>query len=990
VRDGGTVTGYGTWKLYRIPFRSDTAQVGTPDVRQVRALRMTVVAPAGAGSDSTLFFALARMRLVGAPWIKRAATPIAGLSGLVGQPHGEVLASVVGTEDTLALGYTPPPGVTNEGQSVGSAVTPGATQINEKSLRLVAYGVQPGERAEAFLRFPEGDRNFLGYREMRVWARGRGADWDANRLTFYIKVGQDENNFYLFRQNLRTTTWLPEAVIDFQRWFALRALVEERFLRGDPPSGAAGCGGDTLAYVACDGPYMVHVRNPGVAPPNLTRVQELAVGFVRDSGNALDSAEVWVDDIRLSQVVDDHGYAGAIDLSLIAADIGDFNLSMTRRDGNFRQLGENPAYTGTNTVGLASTIRLERLGLNRLGLTVPLTLRMDRASQDPYFVNGTDVLASGLNGLRTPRTTGTSWAIAVRRSRRGTAWWQRALTDNLGFGALWSSGGSRSELASSNSKLTDMRLDYSLQPADHHVPLLPGFLRSALDALPDFMRRTDLVRGLRGSNLRLTPATLSLGTNLVKTRSLRESYRVAIATPFDTVPATVATAASLRSNATLDLRPSGSLALTVLGLWDRDLKDYGDSTTMGALASERAQSLFGTNIGFVRQRSLTTRLNWNPPLASWLRARLGWSSDFALSRDPNANIPERTQGDSAGGFRLPTSYGNGTGLDLSASFDVSRLLRGVFGDSSGAVRILDRVTQLDVGRRVDMRSQFDRPGFDPGLSYMLGLTGFGGFRAQDSTLASSAQHQQQDRVNLVMRLPLNLAATGTYAERVAELYFLRGQSQQLQTQTEKEWPSLSMRWIWSPRTVAVRRYLAALNASVGYQVRSSANDQPPLEGVTGASLRSSQTTTGTPVSVSLTWSPGIVTSLSLTDDAVRIENVGNITRGDRSSKSADVSFQFRTPQEFLPLKSPVRATLRVLSSVNLLCVERVGGTGCTPIADSRHNEYNLTMDTDMPPSVTAGLSIGYVLNDDRHINRKFSQFTLTASARLYFSAGQVR
>jgi hypothetical protein len=48
------------------------------------------------------------------------------------------------------------------------------------------------------------------------------------------------------------------------------------------------------------------------------------------------------------------------------------------------------------------------------------------------------------------------------------------------------------------------------------------------------------------------------------------------------------------------------------------------------------------------------------------------------------------------------------------------------------------------------------------------------------------------------------------------------------------------------------------------------------------------------------------------------------------------------------------------------------------------------MDTDMPPSVTAGLSIGYVLNDDRHINRKFSQFTLTASARLYFSAGQVR
>src|SRR5262249_14817774 len=38
VRSGGTITGLGTWKLYRIPFRSDTVQVGTPDFRQVKAV----------------------------------------------------------------------------------------------------------------------------------------------------------------------------------------------------------------------------------------------------------------------------------------------------------------------------------------------------------------------------------------------------------------------------------------------------------------------------------------------------------------------------------------------------------------------------------------------------------------------------------------------------------------------------------------------------------------------------------------------------------------------------------------------------------------------------------------------------------------------------------------------------------------------------------------------------------------------------------------
>ena len=44
----------------------------------------------------------------------------------------------------------------------------------------------------------------------------------------------------------------------------------------------------------------------------------------------------------------------------------------------------------------------------------------------------------------------------------------------------------------------------------------------------------------------------------------------------------------------------------------------------------------------------------------------------------------------------------------------------------------------------------------------------------------------------------------------------------------------------------------------------------------------------------------------------------------------------------------------------------------------------------MPPSVNAGFSVGYVLSDDRHINRKFSQFSLTASVRVFFSAGEIR
>src|SRR5262249_37939026 len=153
-----------------------------------------------------------RMRLVGAPWVKRAGTPIAGLGGQIGQPHGEVIASVASTENQSDLNYTPPPGVTDQGQTVTGAISAGTGPSNEHSLRLIGTDVRAGERAEAYFRFPEGDRNFLGYRKLRVWARGRGVGWDNKDLAFYIKVGQDQNNFYFYRQNVSTTTWLPEAV----------------------------------------------------------------------------------------------------------------------------------------------------------------------------------------------------------------------------------------------------------------------------------------------------------------------------------------------------------------------------------------------------------------------------------------------------------------------------------------------------------------------------------------------------------------------------------------------------------------------------------------------------------------------------------------------------------------------------------------------------------------------------------------------------------
>ena len=993
VRDGGGIPGFGQWRLYRIPFRAAPDTVGDPKMRQVRALRLTMVVPEVL-AESTVHVALARVKLVGAPWVKRADTPIPGLAGSSGTGHGEVIASVVTTENRDDLGYEPPPGVTDEGANRGGSFQVGAQQINEKSLRIVASDVRQGERAEAFFRFPEGDRNFLGYRQMRVWARGRGRGWDEGGLSFYVKVAQDENNFYLYRTTARTTTWEPEVVVDFRRWLLLRSDIEQRYLQGQPASGAAVCGGDSLAYVACDGPYVVHVRNPGVAPPNLSRVQELAVGLVSDT--ALDSAELWVDDIRLTQVVSDAGYAGAVNLHVTAADIADITTSLSRRDATFRQLGEDPTYVTTSQFAFALTVRLERIGLERLGITAPFSFRTDRSAADPYYLNRSDLLASGLQGLRRPRQTSTSYAFSLRRSRRGTLWWQRALVDNVGLSGAFSRGNATTELSTSSSRATTLRGEYTVQPGERSFRYVPGFVRSLLQGLPGFLRRSELVRGLEQGRLRVTPAQIGLSSDFARSQNDRATFRVPIATAADSVaqPVTVTTAA-MRSAARIELRPLGSTQLGLALTSERDLRDYGDTTTIGVVAKQSRRDLAGVDLGFERARQLNLRLSYAPPIAAWLRPRYAFTSTFALQRDPNGREAERTNGDSAGAFRLPSAFTNTQTSDLSGTVELARALAGLLGDSAGLRRALDRIQSVDLGTRTDRRSQFDRPGFDPSLGYQLGLGGRDRFRSQALRLANSASESRQNRIGTTVRFPLNLRFTTSYQTRTTLLWSLRGAAQQEQRTTDTDWPNLSGQWVLSPRRGLLRKVITSVTATATLRVRESESVQPPLqlpsgEGTSSGEIRSTSQTRSLPLSLGISWAPRVMTNIARSVDKSRTERSGSLTLNERRQTSADVTFSFRVPPDIIPLRSDVRTTLRYANTANTGCVRNPRSPDCTRISDSRRKEYTLLMDTDMPPSVTAGLSVSYVLTEDAHTNRKFSQFVLTANVRVTYTAGEIR
>lgn len=987
VRDGGS-----GWKLYRIPFRTDTTTViGVPNPQQISSVRLTLVAaePPPGQPTEIVHFALARLKLVGARWLKRSRTPIAGIHGALGQPHGEVVASVVSTENR-DLGYVSPPGVIDQADRRGASFQVGQTQINERSLRLLARELGVGERAEALLRFTsEGDRNFLTYRELRVWARGRGAGWEDGDLQFYIKVGKDENNFYLYRTGANTASWEPEVVVRLDRWIALRARVEAAWLRGEAPSGAAECGGDTLAFVACDGAYLVHMRNPGTAPPNLAAVQELAVGILRvDNAVFIDQAELWVDDIRLGGVVNTPGLAGALDLRLTGADVFDATVSLSRRDDQFRQLGEDPSYLTASAASVGFNLRMERFLPAGLGLTMPLSASHLRSGVDPFFLSRTDIRADAITGLRLPRARSTQVRWSVRRNRRSPSPVGRALLDPVSLAVDWGRSASTSELSTSHSSNATLTLGYVNAPGERSIAGVPSVIERLAEALPGFLRNTAWVTNMRNSRLRVNPVQIRFGSTYGRTLADRSRFRVPIVNaPGDDGATVRSITRRWRNDLTLDLRPYRSLSLG--GTWSstRDLRDYGDTSTVGRLTRLASRELLGTNVGFEANRNLVTTMSVDPVLTSWLRPRFLTTSGFTLTRDPNARRAVRLEGDTAGAFALPAALTSQRRYETGVTVDWAQLARRAFGDQSLATRIIGRLLPSDLRQVRERQVVFDRAGVSPSVSLQLGLGGLDRLRRLGDIEAASATENLTRTASGGANLPLGFRLNVLYEDQDRRTLSRRSGGVSIQSSRVREWPSGSLAWGWSPTVAAIRTALLNISGQLQYRVRETGSALPA--GTTGVASVSSEARTVAP-SLNLTWIQGVITGLqysnTLTDNVAN----GNLNQTEQEAWSGNVSFQWRPPESLARLPNPIRTQVRYSKETIARCLQTVGEPSCSSLSFTERVDRGLQLDTDVPPNLSAGLSVSHLVTEERHFERKFSQLTFTAFIQFSFLTGEIR
>ncbi len=982
ARPGETVC----WVLFRIPFRAADDSLGQPLLRRARALRITMISGDAVTDDEFTTVPLARLRLTGAPWLKVSDRALRGVAGAE-STNGTVHSGVVGTQDRDVTGgvrYESPPGVTDAPTSKTVAYQPGRVQINERSLRLTATQLELYDRAEAYYRFPEGEKNFMGYRELRLWARGVRNGWgSAGELQFYIKIGRDANNFYMYRTPINSgnakTAWLPEISVQFSKLFALRAQIQNAYLQGTTRNTCTGLDSLLIAntpvpagasaqdrYAACDGGYIVYSLDPGVSPPNLAAVQELAVGMLRvpGAGSATpilpsDTLEVWVDDMRLAGVVNDAGFAGQVGLTVIASDFADIRISGSRRDPNFRQLAEQPTFLTDNSWNVSSAFRLEKLLPASLGLSIPVTFNYTSATVDPFYLSQSDIQADAIAGLRTPRSAATSITFSLRRTKPSTGSIVSPLINNLSLNSSYTRGVSRSEHEEGNAKSFVIGLDFNLSRA-----LVPELAR-------------------------WSPTELHLTSVFTNGRDNRFSFLKPAGAPDDSARAVKGRNRTWRNGGSLVFRPFQAASVR----WDitsvRDLRGYGTDSPLGIVASSDRDRFLGSDTGLERERAMQAGINISPPITAWFRPRLDFGTSYNMLRDPNTLSFTREQ-DSTGNYRIPRRLGNSQTMTAGLTLDLPRAVR-LYTDSASFLRgFLGGLQPVDINFNRSLLSVYDGSSAPAPLLYQFALGGVNTFRALSGELATSAGLVTQLSVNQSLNLPFGASIASRY-QRINTRNWTRRfeERQEVVDGTQVMFPDISLRW--SGRPIALRSVISSLGGNARMLETRQFNGTEPLLGElfddSGRMRVRSFPMSGSVVFAGARpFSSTVGFSLSRRLDA----KPGLRSNGNNSDFSVDLAKPWALPADW-KMRSDLRTRVSYQKSqgenfvVNPLAV-----TGESRLSDNGRRALSMSADTDVAENLTSSFVLSRVESFDRNLNRRFTQTVLSAVMHLQFYAGEFK
>jgi cell surface protein SprA len=378
------------WYLFRIPVANYDPSEGTADPSVLNNVRFARLMLTGFDQTSTLRFGT--MDLVRSDWRKYnsniASTNIPGSGegiGVVTDPNFEV-GSVNIEENALNQPpYVLPPGIDRQVLS-GNA---GAQRQNEASLYMKVKDLKTEARGV----FKNTTLDMRRYKKLKLFVHAHDP---SNTITgidektkFFIRFGSDAtDNYYEYESSLKMTPttatapmeiWPIENEVDFD----VQNFVDAKIRRDKS--------GVKITERTKDLTYQEPYKNIYIkGRPSLGNITTIMIG-VRNSdprGASTITRVLWVNEIRLSEIENDGGYAGNASLNFNMGDLATVNANASYTSVGFGNIDSKPAERTQSTqsaFSINTAINVDKFLPEKTGVKIPLNYSYSQTIEDPKY-----------------------------------------------------------------------------------------------------------------------------------------------------------------------------------------------------------------------------------------------------------------------------------------------------------------------------------------------------------------------------------------------------------------------------------------------------------------------------------------------------------------------------------------------------------------------------------------------------------------------------
>ncbi|WP_299551919.1 cell surface protein SprA [Seonamhaeicola sp.] len=379
------------WYLFRVPVVGSHVRAvgGISDLRSVRFVRMYLKE-----FSQTTVFRFGTLDLVRSDW-RRYTQALDKNDPTPDDPQTDFAVSVIGTLENEGS-YQRPPGIEPEQLFNNNTVVP----QNEQSLVVNVCNLESEDSKAVFKNISVDMRQFKRLRMFMHAGDNEGGNLSDNDIVGFIRIGNDLNdNFYQIEIPLQVSTsttreglW-PEANeinLPIELLGRIKSNgISDGTLTNEDPTFYDVVGNDLVPVGDPFSGYVPGQHRIGIkGNPNFGDVRSLMVGVKNATTRNDVCAEVWFNELRLSDMDNEGGWAAVVSMDTNIADFANISATGRQSTSGFGSIEQGPSQRSLEDVkqyDVVTNVQIGQLLPKKWGIQIPFNYAQSEELITPKY-----------------------------------------------------------------------------------------------------------------------------------------------------------------------------------------------------------------------------------------------------------------------------------------------------------------------------------------------------------------------------------------------------------------------------------------------------------------------------------------------------------------------------------------------------------------------------------------------------------------------------